>query len=99
MALLDEAMLAARSDDLHPVWTGGIYCHLMDACHQLVDLRRAGEWTQATKTVVEHHPEAVLFRGVCRVHRAQVLQVQGAWERAEREATPGQFGPAGRPRW
>ena len=87
MALLDEAMLAALSDELHPVWTGGIYCHLMDACHQLVDLRRAGEWTQAATRWCERLPEAVLYRGVCRVHRAQVLQVRGAWEQAEREAT------------
>lgn len=87
MALLDEAMLAALSDQLHPVWTGAVYCHLMDACHELVDLRRAGEWTQAAKRWCDRLPEAVLFRGICRVHRAQVLQVQGAWEQAELEAS------------
>ncbi len=86
LALLDEAMLAARSDDLHPYWTGAIYCHLMDVCHQLADLRRAGEWTQVSATWIETMPEEVLFRGICRVHRAQVLHVQGAWEQAEREA-------------
>jgi DNA-binding NarL/FixJ family response regulator len=87
LALLDEAMLAARSDDLHPYWTGAIYCHLMDVCHQLADLRRAGEWTQVSDRWCETVPEDVLFRGICRVHRAQVLQLQGAWEQAEREAT------------
>jgi DNA-binding NarL/FixJ family response regulator len=87
MALLDEAMLAALSDELEPLWAGAIYCHLMDACNQLADLRRAGEWTQATARWCERFPEAVLYRGLCRVHRAQVLQVRGAWEHAEREAS------------
>ena len=60
---------------------------MMDACHELVDLRRAGEWTQATARWCERLPEAVVYRGICRVHRAQVLQVQGAWDEAEQEAT------------
>jgi tetratricopeptide (TPR) repeat protein len=85
-ALLDEAMLAALSDKLHPAWTGAIYCQLMDVCHELVDLRRAGEWTEAAQRWCEGLPEAVLYRGICRVHRAQVHQVQGAWEQAEHEA-------------
>jgi DNA-binding NarL/FixJ family response regulator len=87
MTLLDEAMLAALSDQLHPVWTGAIYCHLMDVCHELVDMRRAGEWTQAAKRWCERLPEAVLYRGICRVHHAQVLHVQGAWAQAEQEAS------------
>jgi len=86
MGLLDEAMTAAFSDELHPIWAGGIYCHMMDACHELVDLRRAGEWTQATARWCERFPEAVVYRGICRVHRAQVLQVQGDWDEAETEA-------------
>jgi DNA-binding NarL/FixJ family response regulator len=87
MTLLDEAMLAALSDRLHPAWTGAIYCQLMDVCHELVDVRRAAEWTQAAKRWCEHLPEAVLYRGICRVHRAQVLHIQGAWEQAEHEAS------------
>lgn len=96
MALLDEAMLAALSDELDPLWAGGIYCHLMDACHQLADLRRAGEWTEATARWCERFPEAVLYRGLCRVHRAQVLQVRGPGSRGAR-GDPRQLGPAGRP--
>ena len=87
MPLVDDAMIAALSDELHPLWTGAIYCHLMDVCRELIDLRRAGEWTQATARWCESLPKAVLYRGICRVHRAQVLQVQGEWDEAEREAT------------
>jgi len=86
MPLLDEAMLAALSGDLHPVWAGAIYCHLMDACRELGDLRRASEWTEAATRWCERLPDGALYRGICRVHRAQVLQAHGAWDKAEHEA-------------
>lgn len=87
MGLLDEAMLLAVSDELHPLWTGAIYCHLMDVCHEFVDVHRAAEWTQAAARWCDTVPEPVLYRGICRVHRAQVFQRQGAWQHAEREVT------------
>ncbi|MGH2585034.1 MAG: DNA-binding response regulator, partial [Dehalococcoidia bacterium] len=86
-ALLDEAMLAALSEGLDPAWAGNIYCQVMRVCYELSDLRRAGEWTQATARWCESMPAAGPFMGVCRVHRAQVLQAHGAWEQAEREAS------------
>ena len=86
MSLLDEAMVAVLSDDLIPDWAGNIYCHLMAAFHELADIRRAAEWVQATQRWLDTLPAAVLFTGICRVHRSQVLQVTGAWEQAEREA-------------
>ena len=86
IALLDEAMLAALSDELDPAWAGNIYCQLMRTCYELSDLRRAGEWTQATARWCESLPAGGPFMGVCRVHRAQVFQAHGAWEEAEREA-------------
>jgi ATP/maltotriose-dependent transcriptional regulator MalT len=86
MALLDEAMLAAVSDELDPAWAGNIYCHLMVACVEIADLRRAGEWTEATVRWCETMPGAGPFMGICRVHRAQILQTRGAFDAAEREA-------------
>jgi DNA-binding CsgD family transcriptional regulator len=86
LALLDEAMLAALSDELGPLWTGAIYCGLMDACNELRDLRRASEWTEATRRWSDPLPLASLYPGICRVHRAQVLQSRGEWEQAEQEA-------------
>lgn len=86
LALLDEAMLAALSDDLKPMWTGAIYCGLLDACHELVDLRRAREWTEATRRWCAPLPAASLYPGICRVHSAEILDVGGSWEQAEAEA-------------
>ena len=57
-----------------PLWTGAIYCGLMDACNELRDLRRASEWTEATRRWSDPLPLASLYPGICRVHRAQVLQ-------------------------
>lgn len=87
MAMLDEAMVAATSDSMDPAWAGTIYCHLMDACHEIADLRRANEWTRATAQWCELMPGAGPFMGICRVHRAQVLYAQGSWDAAEQEAT------------
>ena len=86
MALLDEAMLAVLSGELRPEWAGNLYRHLMAAFHELADVRRAAEWTEATGRWLAGLPAAVLFTGICRVHRSQVLQLEGAWAQAEREA-------------
>ena len=86
MALLDEAMVMVVADDVEPMWVGAIYCHLMDACHELQDLQRAATWTEVTARWCEEVGRAEVYRGICRVHRAQVFQAQGAWERAEAEA-------------
>ncbi|MFP5346827.1 MAG: LuxR C-terminal-related transcriptional regulator [Actinomycetes bacterium] len=86
LALLDEAMVAALSDGLGPLWTGAIYCGLMDACNELQDVRRAFEWTEATRRWCEPLPLTSLYPGICRVHRAQVLHTHGAWQQAEEEA-------------
>jgi len=86
LALLDEAMVAALTDDLDTFWTGAIYCKLMAACNELRDLRRASEWTEATRRWSSPLPLASLYPGICRVHRAQVLTSRGSWAEAEQEA-------------
>jgi DNA-binding CsgD family transcriptional regulator/tetratricopeptide (TPR) repeat protein len=74
------------SDELGPLWTGAIYCGLMDACNELRDLKRATEWTEATRVWSDPLPLASLYPGICRVHRAQLLQHRGNWDEAEQEA-------------
>lgn len=86
LALLDEGMLEASSEEMAPNWAGNIYCHLMAACYELGDIRRAAVWTQSTSAWCERMAPAVLFKGICRVHRAQVMQIRGAWTQAQDEA-------------
>ena len=83
---LDEAMLLAVEGRLGPYSTGKVYCSLISACEELGDLRRAAEWTEATAAWAARHPFAI-FPGICRVHRAVVLERRGALEDAEREAS------------
>jgi DNA-binding NarL/FixJ family response regulator len=86
LALIDEAMLAVAAGEVEPEWSGNLFCHMMAACHELCDVVRARRWTEATSQWLAELPAAALFTGICRVHRSQVLQVSGAWDRAEAEA-------------
>jgi DNA-binding CsgD family transcriptional regulator len=81
----DEAMLYATEGRLGPYATGKVYCSLISACEELGDLRRAAEWTDATLRWSEDHPLA-MWPGICRVHRATLLQMRGEWHAAELEA-------------
>jgi DNA-binding CsgD family transcriptional regulator len=82
LSLLDESMLTALSDALKPLWTGVIYCGLLEACHELVDLRRARQWTEAMSRWCAPLPATSLYPGICRIHRVELLDLQGAWEEA-----------------
>jgi DNA-binding NarL/FixJ family response regulator len=85
LAVLDEAMLPVVAGRVRPAHAGSIYCQLMTVCHDLADLRRAQQWTDATTRWCQGFSSAVMFLGICRVHRAQLLQVRGEWAQAERE--------------
>lgn len=85
LSVLDAAMLPVVAGRVRPAFAGSIYCTLMSICHELADLRRASQWTDATARWCDGFDHAVMFVGVCRMHRAQLLQVQGAWAEAESE--------------
>lgn len=86
LAAIDEAMLSAVEGRLGPYSTGKVYCSLIGACEEVGDLRRAAEWTEMTAQWAEQHPFAV-FPGICRVHRANVMNLRGDLLDAESEAS------------
>jgi class 3 adenylate cyclase len=84
--LVDESTAMAVGGELSTRVTGVVYCQTIALCHDLADFERAGEWTEAATRWCERRSIAGGFPGICRVHRAEMLRLRGAWERATSEA-------------
>ena len=85
--LLDDAMLAVGSEPISPIAVGDSYCTAISACHDLVDVQRGRAWTEGLGRWCDEQPDLVPFAGVCQVHRAEFLQVKGAWVDAIAQAS------------
>jgi hypothetical protein len=86
LRLLDEAMVAVVGGELSPIVTGLLYCSVIDGCQMVYALRRAQEWTAALTRWCDEQPDMIAFTGRCLVHRAEIMQLHGAWDDALREA-------------
>jgi class 3 adenylate cyclase len=82
--LLEEATIAAVNGELNPFVAGVAYCSMIASCRDTTDYRRASEWTEATRRWCERQ-SINGFPGICRVHRAEIVALQGALDRAEQE--------------
>jgi class 3 adenylate cyclase len=85
MLLIDEATVAAIGGELTPRATGVVYCMTIVMCRDLADYKRAGEWTEATTRWCERQAISG-FPGHCRVRRAEIIRLRGAFAEAEIEA-------------
>jgi tetratricopeptide (TPR) repeat protein len=85
LAAIDEAGVAVVEFNLSP-WVGGlVYCGIIYSSLTRADWHRAAQWNHQFDRWCELHrtPGAV---GLCRLHRAEVLCVEGNLAAAEREA-------------
>lgn len=89
MRCLDEAMAAVTAGEVHGLWTiGEAYCHMVDACLRVGDLRRAEEWTQIVDSFSTRTTNQVTF-GLCRTFQGILLTWSGRWDEAERVLAQG----------
>lgn len=84
--LLDDAMCSAMAGELSSFFTGWVYCLGLQQSMACVDLGRAAEWTDAAMRWCAAMPAENNFRGLCRVHRVEVLELRGSWPEALAEA-------------
>ncbi len=86
LTLLDEAMVVVTEGDLWPVVTGIVYCSVIGYCQEFGLFHRSQEWTLALSNWCDRQPDLLAFTGVCHVHRAEILELRGAWSEALEEA-------------
>jgi DNA-binding CsgD family transcriptional regulator/uncharacterized protein HemY len=85
MRRLDEAAAAALGGEFREIWTvGWACCLLIQACEQVRDYGRAGQWCRRLEEW-STRMDVIFFNRVCRAHYAGVLLWRGTWAEAERE--------------
>ncbi len=86
LRLVDETMLAVTAAELSPVVAGIVYCDTIAFCRDVYELRRAREWTGALTRWCDEQRDMVAHKGLCLVHRAEIMTLEGAWTDALEEA-------------
>ncbi|MGH9231452.1 MAG: LuxR C-terminal-related transcriptional regulator [Acidimicrobiales bacterium] len=82
VAALDEAMIAVVNGELTPLFTGWVYCNALSTCHDLADLSRAVEWSEAAVRWCDEVRDGRLYPGICRLHVVELACMRGSWEAA-----------------
>lgn len=81
---LDEAGAATLSGTVSPWASGFVFCSIIWAYLDRGDLTRAGQWTDQFSRWVKRN-DGFGAPGLCRLHRGEVLCVQGDLQAAESE--------------
>ncbi|MEO7016674.1 MAG: LuxR C-terminal-related transcriptional regulator [Leifsonia sp.] len=86
MRLLDEAMLLATTGPISELSKGLVYCAVVGCCQRVFAIDRAREWSNVLDSWCRAQTQLGIFDGTCRVHRAEILKLGGAWDDALAEA-------------
>ena len=88
LSLVDEAIVAVTSEELSPIVTGILYCNTLVFCQDSLEVAHAPGMDARTGPMVwNSQPAMVEHNGLCQVHRAEVLELDGAWADALDAAT------------
>lgn len=82
ISALDEAVVAVVNGELAPLFTGWVYCNALSTCHDLADLGRAVQWSEAALRWCDDLHDGRLYPGICRLHVVEVATLRGTWESA-----------------
>lgn len=86
IAAMEEAMVAVVNGELRPLFTGWVFCDALSACHDLADLDRATQWSDAADRWCAGLHDGRLYPGLCRLHVVELQGLRGAWADAMAEA-------------
>jgi DNA-binding CsgD family transcriptional regulator len=86
ISTLDHAMIAVVNGELTPLITGWVYCNALSACHDLADLARAVQWSEAAMRWCEEIRAGRLYPGICRLHIVELASLRGTWQIAAAQA-------------
>jgi DNA-binding NarL/FixJ family response regulator len=86
MAALDEAMVGVVNGELAPLFTGWVYCNALSTCHDLADLSRALQWSEAATKWCTDLDTGRLYPGICRLHVVELQCLRGSWQTAAEQA-------------
>ncbi len=82
---MDEALAGVMAGEVGPVTAGRVYCSTIEACQEVSDFGRAGEWTRALTQWCDAQPGLLAYTGQCATHRGQLLRLHGAFADAIQE--------------
>lgn len=83
--MLDESMVAVLANEVSAIPAGIIYCSVIEACQEMLDIARAQEWVAALSEWVDAQPDLVPYRGRCQLHRSEIMTLEGRWADAAEE--------------